>query len=278
MPVPLQELGRETAIVAQAVDYARHASRHGGARIGNAVTHRVAGAYLDGDAALCHEVAYLVRKRHDEAIEISARDVLEVAAGIYAGVQSVLYNGEIAVHRLAASLLELFIYMIVRAAYQDAALAQAQVARELEVLAAGAYPARYLRELIAQLLAHAQGLAVPLAVHEEFRLADDALRPAQLVQVFVKLDYLLRLIRRAALLAVPQDRIRYPDVLRRVRRCQAEIEGAFRHLTVGEHVAVEVPRLSVLEAVFVLALHEDVVFAAELYHAAAPLSKSLQPL
>ena len=70
-----------------------------------------------------------MRKRHDEAIEISARDVLEVAAGIYAGVQSVLYNGEIAVHRLAARLLELFIYMIVRAAYQDAALAQAQVAR-----------------------------------------------------------------------------------------------------------------------------------------------------
>ena len=104
MAVPLQQLRREAAVVAQSVDYAGHAAGHGGAGVGYAVTHRVAGAYLDGQAALLHEIAYLMRKGHDEAVEVSARDVLKVAARVDARVERVLYDGQVAVHRLAAGL------------------------------------------------------------------------------------------------------------------------------------------------------------------------------
>ena len=79
---------------------------------------------------------------------------------------------------------------------------------------------------------------------------------------------------RAALLSVAEGGVGYPDVLRRVRRGQTKIEGALRHLLIGEHVTVQVSRLPVLKAVLVLAFHQDVVFAVELYHAAAPLQES----
>ena len=274
VPVPLQKLRGKTAVVAQAVDYARHAPGHRGAGVGYAIAHRVAGTYFYRDTALGHQLAYLVRKWHNKAVKIRSCDILEVTTRIYSRVQRILYDGQIAVHRLAAGLFQLLIYVVIRTAHKNAALAQAKVARELEVLPAGAYPARYLRELVAKLLAHAQRLSVALAVDEELRLPDDTLRPAEPVQHLVQLDDLLRLIGRAALLPVAEGRVRYPYLLRRVRRGQAEVEGTLGYLLIGEHIPVEVTRLSVLQAVLVLALHKDVVFAVQLYHAAAPLPES----
>ena len=201
-----------------------------------------------------------------------------MAARVYARVERVLYDAEVHVRGLAAGHLELLIYVVVRAAHQYAALAQAQLAREGEVLLARAYPAGYLRELVAQLAAHVQRLAVALAVQEELRLADYALRPAQAVQHLEELAYLLRLVGRAALLPVAEGRVRYPDMLRRVRRGQAEVEGALRHLLVGEHIPVEVPVLPVLERVFILALHQDVLLVVERNHKPAPPRSILCPL
>ena len=164
--------------------------------------------------------------------------------------------------------------MIVRAADEDAALLESQVTGEFEILAAGTYPARYLGELVAEVLAHAQRLSVALTVNKELRLPDYALGSSESVQHLEQLHYLLRLIGRTALLPVAEGGVRYPDVLRRICRGQPEVEGALRHLLVGEHVTVKVCRFPILEAVFILALHKDVIFAVQLYHAAAPLQES----
>ena len=193
------------------------------------------------------------------------RSLISCAQG-NAGVQRLFYNGQIAVRRLPAGLFQLFVDVVVRTADEYAALLQPQALGQGEVLLRGAYPARDLRELIAQLLAAAQCLAVALAVEEKLRLADDALRPAQAVQHLEQLHDLPGLIGRAALLPVAEGGVRYPDVLRHVRGREPEVEGALGRLGIGEHVPIEVALLPVLQLILVFTLHEDVFFAVELYH------------
>ena len=72
--------------------------------------------------------------------------------------------------------------MIVAAGHQNTGLLDAKILHHPEVLPGGPDPGSDLREAQPQSLTAFDGLPVPLAVNEKLRLADQAVRPAQLAQ------------------------------------------------------------------------------------------------
>ena len=79
----------------------------------------------------------------------------------------------------------------VRAAHQDAALLEPQVARQLKILLGRADPARDFGEAKAQLLTAPQRLLVLLTVEKELALADLSLGAAQLCLLYTSGEGLL---------------------------------------------------------------------------------------
>ena len=71
-------------------------------------------------------------------------------------------------------------------------------------------------------------------------------------------DNLLRRIRRARLLSVPESGVRDPDMLGSVERYTAMVERDFRDFVIRIDFAVEVRLLHILERVFILRLFKQV--------------------
>ena len=241
-------------MVAQAVDDARHAARHGRAGDGHAVAERIARAQLDRHAGLLHQLGQLQHERHHEAVEIGAGDILQVAARPHARLDALAHDAHIVIDRLPARHLQLVEDVVIRAADQDARLLHADLAHHLKVLARGANPAGDLRVLIAALHAAQHRVPVLLGIQEELALADDAVRPAQAVQHVEDVHDLLGRVRLARLLPVAERRIRDPDLLRHGHGHMAHVERDARDVLVIEHDAVEVRFRHILQHVVELVL------------------------
>ena len=251
VPVPLEALARHVGVLLQAVDDAGHAARQRRLRVGDAVAHGVARADLDRDARLTRELLQLVDKRHDKAVKVGARDVLEVAARDDPGLKRIGHGGKVVVHGLLSGHFHLLEDVVVAAADEDARLADAEVAHEAKVLLCRADPRRDLRKLQPQLHALFECLAVFFAVDEKLRLPDDAIRPAEPGQVLINVDDLVDRVRLHGLLPVAQGRVRDPDLLGHVHRHAPVVERHLRHHSLRVDVALEVRLRHVLERIFI---------------------------
>ena len=250
-------------MVLQAVDDAGDASRKRRAGVRNAVAHGVAGADLHGDPALAGQLHELVRKRHDEAVEIRSRDILKMAARPQSGLNAVGHDADVAVHRLASGQAHFPKDVVVRAADEDARLLDPQRLRELEILFGRADPRRDLRKIKPEVKAAAHGLAVLLGVHEKFCLADHAVRPAELVQQFVDVHHLVGGVRRAGLLAVAERRVGQVDVFGHIFRDTSIVERDLRRLGVRVDFPEKLGLRHILKLIDVRVLLKFVSFVAE---------------
>ena len=173
---------------------------------------------------------------HDEAFDVGAGDVFQVATGPHARLERRVDHAAVRVHALLQALeLQLLEDVVVGAAGEDAGFLQAGLFDQAEVALVGADPAGALGIAMAQLAAAVQGVAVVAGVEEELRLADDAVRPAQLGQQIVDADHLVGRVGRPGLLTVAEGRIGNENIaalhLGRVKLHRAAID-VFDHRSV----------------------------------------------
>ena len=166
--VPFQHFARNTGIVLQTVNNTGYASRQAGFRIRYAVAHGVAGTDFDRNPNFLRQIHNLIDERYHETVEISPRNVFQMAPRHHAGVKGILDGFHVEIHGLTAGHVHLFENVIVTAGYQDAGFLDAKVTDQAEILLAGADPARDFRELEAQFHALVDGLPVLLRIDEEF--------------------------------------------------------------------------------------------------------------
>jgi len=264
MAMPFEQLAGEARVVVQAVGDARHRTGQRNPGVGDAKAHRVAGPDLDGNAALFGEDTQLGRQRQHKAIVVGPSHVLKVHARAGASRQGILHHAQELVHRLPAGHVQFLEDVIVGTGSQDPRLLDAHLLHEQEILTFGPNPGRDLRKGVAQVAACIDRLALPLGVNKELALADDAVRAAQFVQVFVQLHDLLDGVRLAGLLPIAESRVRDVQVLRRIHRDVTVVEGDFGHLAVTVEVPVEMGLIDVLQLVTVLLLLERMRALAEL--------------
>ncbi|MBD9223003.1 hypothetical protein EGQ24_03770, partial [bacterium] len=141
---------------------------------------------------------------------------------------------------------------------QDTGLLDAQVLHHPEVLPGGPDPGGDLREPQPQGLAALNGLPIPLAVDEKLRLADQAVRPAQLVQQLEQVLDLLRGVGVHGLLAVPEGGVGDPDVGRHGHRHPAVVEGHLGDLIVVVYIPVQHRVFYILKGVAVVVFFQQV--------------------
>ena len=266
VPVPLKALARHVGILLQAVDDARHAARQRRLRVGDAVAHGVARADLDRDARLPRELLQLVDKRHDKAVKIGARDILQVAARHDARRERIRHGRKVIVHGLTARHLHFLEDVVVAATDEDARLTDTEVAHEAEVLLRRADPRRDLRELQPQLHALFERLAVFLAVDEKLRLPDDAVRTAEPGEVLIDIDDLVDRVRLHGLLPVAQGRVRDPDLLGHIHRHTPVVERHLRHHALCVNVAMEVGFRYILKRIFIRILLQQIRLSGYFKH------------
>ena len=251
VPVPLQHFAGHVGVVLQAVDDAGHAARNGHLGVRYTVAHGVAGADAHRNFRVGRHLHQLVDKRHDKAVKIGARDVLQVAARHNPCLKRICHRSQIVVHAFPAVHLHLFEDVVIAAGNQNPGLPDAQIPHQLEVLPAGTDPGRDFGELQPQLHTALHRLAVLFAVNEKFGLTDDAKGAAQPGHQTVKIHNLLHRIGLHRLLPIPEGCIGNPDVLRHSNRHPPVVKGNARHLGVGVYVAVEIGLLHILQCVFV---------------------------
>ena len=104
--------------------------------------------------------------------------------------------------------------MIIGTGNEDSGLLYSDVVNKIEILLFRTDPGGDLRELVAEVHAAKRRLPVLFRVDKEFGLAYYSVRTAEAVKHFVKVDYLIRRIGRAGLLAVAKGRVGYPYFVR----------------------------------------------------------------
>ena len=266
VPVPFEQFAGHFRMVVQAVHQPLHAARHARAGVVDAEAHRVAHADFDGDAALARELHQFVCERHDEAVEIGARQILKVAARLDAVRERALDDAEVLVHRLRAGEVHLFEDMIVGAAHQNARFGDACLLDELEVLFVRANPGGDFGEFQPQILAGFERGAVFFAVEEKFALPHDALRPAEAGHELEQIDDLLHRKGRGRLLPVAESSIGNPDFRGHIHGNVAVVEHHFRNLLVGINVAEQLGLGHVLQLIVIFILFEQVFAFVEVNH------------
>ena len=109
-----------------------------------------------------------------------------------------------------------------------------------------------------QRLTALNGLPIPLAVNEKFRLTDQAVRPAQLAQQLEQMLDLFRRIGIHGLLTIPERGIRDPDIRRHGHRHPPVVEGHLGHFVIIVYVPVEDRVLHILKGIAVIILFQQV--------------------
>ena len=227
--VPFEHFARHVRIMLQTVDDARHAARQRDFGIRHAVAHRIAGANPHRDARIARHLHQLVDERHDKAVKVRARNVLQMAARHDARLECAGNGSEILIHRLLACHLQLPEDVIVAARNEDAGFTDAEVAHKGKILFRRANPRGDLRKAQAERLTLFDRIPILLAVDEKFRLPDDPVRPAEATHQPVEVDNLAHAVRLARLLPVPKRRVRDPDLARHAHRHAAVVERYARH-------------------------------------------------
>ena len=154
--------------------------------------------------------------------------------------------------------------MVVRAAHENSGLLDSDGADELEILLVGADPRRNLGKFKPQSHAFLQSLTVLLGVHEELRLANHALRAAQLVQELVDVHHLLCGVGCAGLLSVAEGRVGDEDVLGHIFRDATIVKRNLGRFGVREHLPEQLRFRRVLQLIDVGILFQFERFVAEL--------------
>ena len=223
------------------------------------------GADLDRNAVLRLQLHELECERDDEAVDVGAGDVLQVAARADALLKTFADDVQVVIHRFAAGHFQLQEDVVVRAGNEDAGLLHADVAHEAEVLFLRADPARDLGVLIPPLHALIHGVAVTLFIQKEFALPDQPVRAAETVEFIENVKDLFGRVRRAGLLSVAERRVGDPDLLRHVVGNSSVVEGDLRDLGVREHIPEDVGLDYVIQNIHVLFDLEQVVFGIQGY-------------
>ena len=179
MSVPLKHLALNVGVVLKSVDDAGDASGKCHLGIRNAVSHRVAGADLNGDARIAGHLHQLVDKRNDEAVEIGSRNILKVTTGHNSRLKCIGHRFKIVIHTLPSGHLHLLEYVVITAADEYSGLADTEVTDQLEILAARSDPGGYLGKAQAEVAAFLKRLSVLFAVYEKFCLSDNAVGTAK---------------------------------------------------------------------------------------------------
>ena len=183
-----------------------------------------------------------------------------MAPGHDPGVKGVLHRGQIVVQRLPAGHLHFLKDMIVAAGHQNTGLLDAKILHHPEVLPGGPDPGGDLREPQPQSLTAFDGLPVPLAVNEKLRLADQAVRPAQLAQQLEQVLDLLRGVGVHGLLTIPEGSVRDPDIGRHGCRHPPVVEGHLGDLVIVIYVPVQHRVLHILKGITVVIFLQQIGF------------------
>ena len=258
--VPFQIFALHAGIVLQTVDNAGDAAGQGHLCIGDAVAHSVAGPDTDGDLGLVGKLHQLVDEGHHEAVKVRTGDVLQMASGHDPGVKGVLHRGQIVVQRLPAGHLHFLEDVVVAARHQNTGLLDAKVLHHPEVLPGGPDPSGDLREAQPQSLTAFDGLPVPLAVNEKLRLADQAVRPAQLAQQLEQVLDLLRRVGVHGLLTISEGGVRDPDIGRHGCRHPPVVKGHLGDLVIVIYVPVQHRVLHILKGITVVIFLQQIGF------------------
>ena len=150
--------------------------------------------------------------------------------------------------------------VVVAAGNQDTGLLDAQVLHHPEVLPGGPDPGSDLREAQPQSLTAFDGLPVPLAVNEKLRLADQAVRPAQLAEELEQVLDLLRRVGVHGLLTIPEGSVRDPDIGRHGCRHPPVVEGHLGDLVIVIYVPVQHRVLHILKGITVVIFLQQIGF------------------
>ncbi len=137
--------------------------------------------------------------------------------------------------------------MVIGNGREDAGFLQARLLDQGDIIGTGPDPAGDLRIAQTEILALLHGLAIFSAVEEKLRLPDHAVRSAETAHQGIEIDDLLDSVRGSCLLSVPEGRIGYEDLLRRIDRHDLVVEIDPAHLVIGEHILLEVRFFDILE-------------------------------
>ena len=126
VPVPLEVLGRDAEALREESHQPRHAAGQRGFRPGKAEAHRVAEPELDGHARLSAKLLQRGHQWRDEAVQIGARQILEVDARTDAGVDHGTDDPRVVVGGLAARAVHLEVNVVIGGRRQDAGFLDAR--------------------------------------------------------------------------------------------------------------------------------------------------------
>ncbi len=284
MAVPFQHLTRHTAIGLKAVYNAGYASRQRRAGVRNAIAQCIAHAEFHRHIRLTGHLLNRLHERHDESVEIRPCQVFQMTSRHDARFERITNHRQIMIHRLPARHSQLGENMVVRTAYQNSGLLHADVVHEAEVFLLRPNPGRNLRELQSKLHAFLNRLPIPVAVYEELRLTNDAIRAGELRHHLIDIHDLFHCIRFTGLLSVTERRVGNPDFLRHVVRASPEVERYLRYFCILEELPHQIGFIHVLQLIAVRFLLQQIGLLTQLNlthyfspqrgmcHAAAPYS------
>ena len=176
--MPFNQFRRNPCMRGKSIDNSRNTSRNHCTREIHAVSHSIAGAHLNWNLVLIHQLHQFQAERNYKTVYIRSGDVLQVAPWTDAGLQTITDYTQIQIHDLTTRHLHLIENMIIRTADKNSCLTKTNILYQLEILLAGADPCRHLRKLVASFQTFVYGIPVLLTIQEELALTNQSLRAA----------------------------------------------------------------------------------------------------
>ena len=130
---------------------------------------------------------------------------------------------------------------------QDPRFRQPRLFDQRDILGGGPNPAGNFGIAQTEVPALFHRLPVFGAVQEEFRLADDAVRPSEAAHQRIEIDDLLDAVGGPRLLAVTERRIRDEHIRRGVERHDLVVEIDPAHFIIGENILLQIRLRDVLQ-------------------------------
>ena len=117
----------------------------------------------------------------------------------------------------------------------------------------------HFRELISLFHTFIHRVLVLLAVQEELACPNHACRTAKPVQIVIDSDNLLRGIRRAGLLAIPESGVRDPDLLGHIMGHNPVVERNLGDFRIRKHISEYIRLLHIIQNVHMLFYFQKIV-------------------
>ena len=238
--VPFQQTAGHPGVFDHGPDQAGHAPGQGGSGIGHPVAHGITEADLDVDARGFPQFHELDGKGNAKTVDVGPSDVFKVAAGGNPQFQRPVDDFQVLVEGLGPVEVELVKNMVIGDRGQDAGFLEFHRLDQFQVLGVGPDPAGDLRVGDIPFPAATNRFLVPIAVQEEFGLADDPPGAGEAAEEIKNLKYLFHRIRGPGLLAVPKGGVGDPELIGRVDGYKLVVEVDPADFLVGENIPLEV--------------------------------------